>query len=311
MRISLQTAFTCFLMAFLSVACSKRESLSPGAPKWLLTYDEVGTLHQQITNEFRKDSTLFNESERESYHEMQKRWTDLITIRSDMMKTPGAGSELMSSKVMNTSSSNENPNVRPATIRSDGDSLLSKFRKGVQELLGSYESLAYLMKGIPGRAEIDTTVQRTIRKQRILIRQVSNDTTSSTDLAELISPEEIVSMYNENCSDCHGIHGEGSSDVYPPLDRNSVAAKDKVALIKLVLQGLDGTVVVGGRRYDGAMPSFRASLSDPQIAAILRYVRKMARASDITVKTSEVKRLAEETASRTEPFSPGELNLNR
>ena len=191
------------------------------------------------------------------------------------------------------------------------DSPLLKFRGKIQELLGSYESLAYLMKGIPGRSEIDTTVQQTIRTQRRLIRQISGDTSSVADLSKLISPAEIVGLYQDNCGDCHGMHGEGSSDVYPPLDHTSVASRDKVALIKLVLQGLEGPVAVGGRRYDGAMPSFRASLSDEQLAVLLRYVRNMAGASDISVTAKEVKSFAKETASRQGPFSPAELGIDR
>lgn len=292
MKLSFQTVLTCVFIAFLAVACQKKTQLDPGAPTWLLTYDEVGKLHQQLANEFQADSIRFNKNERQLYHSMQNKWDELLKVRSDMLG--GAQSE--------------SPTIRTASA---ADSPLSEFREKIKELLGSYESLAYMMKGIPGRANIDTTIQQTIRAQHRLIRQISRDTSSTADLSKLISPAEIVGLYQDNCGDCHGMHGEGSSDVYPPLDHTSVASRDKVALIKLVLQGLEGPVVVGGRRYDGAMPSFRASLSDEQLAALFRYVRKMAGASDISVTAGEVKQLAKETASRQGPFSPTDLGLNR
>ncbi len=310
MKVSLQTAFTCVFIAFLSAACQKKTQLNPGAPDWLLTYDDVGKLHQQLTSEFQTDSTRFNENERRLYHEMQKRWDKLLMVRSDMMKGPQSEYKNVNetnATGMKTAKMQNNP---AAHTVSAVDSPLSEFRGKIQELLGSYESLAYLMKGMPGRAEIDTTVQQTIRTQRRLIRQISSDTSSAADLSKLISPAEIVGLYRDNCADCHGTHGEGSSDVYPPLDHTSVASRDKNALIKLVLQGLEGSVVVGGRRYDGAMPSFRASLSDEQLAVLLRYVRNMAGASDISITAGEVKRLAEETASRQGPFSPADLGID-
>lgn len=292
MKVSLQTVFTCVFIVFLASACAKKTQLNPGAPEWLFTYDDVGKLHQQLTDEFQKDSTRFNENERRLYHDIQKKWNKLLKVRSDMIGD----------------SQSESPDIKTASAT---DSPLSKFRGKIQALLGSYESLAYLMKGVPGRAGIDTTVQQTIRTQRRLVLQISSDTTSSADLTKLISPAEIVGLYQDNCGDCHGMHGEGSSDVYPPLDHTSVASRDKDALIKLVLQGLEGPIVVGGRRYDGAMPSFRASLTDEQLAVLLRYVRNMAGASDISVTAGEVKRLAEETTLRQGPFSPADLGLDR
>jgi len=309
MKLSIRRAVVSILLVLLVAACSNKEQLTPGAPEWLLTYDRMGKWQQELSDEFRLDSTRFNENERELYHKIQNRWGDLLAARSDMIKRPESYNN-----DINGSDSTGRKTVRKAGVTfsaSDDASAMNEFKQKARGLLGSYESLAYLMKGVPGRAVIDTTLQRAMRTQRILLRQISNDTLSTNELAEFISPAEIVVLYKENCADCHGEHGEGSSDVYPPIDRTSIASKDKEALIKVVLQGLEGPVVVGSRRYDGAMPSFRASLSDAQIAALLRYVRKMAGASNITVKTSEITHWAKKTASRTEPYSPSELNINQ
>lgn len=312
MKILSFTFFASLLLAISLVACKSKSQLNSGVPDWLLTYDEVGKLHHQFINEFQSDSTRLNGTERLLYHEIQKRWTELLTARSDMMMEPESEDMPVGGNVnMSSEKIKQKPKIKSVSGKSQGEPPMMKFTKKVRGSLAAYEHLAYVMKGIPGRAKIDTILQRSIRKHQLLLQETRTDTLSPVELSELISPGEIITLYKENCADCHGIHGEGASDAYPPLDRSSLAAKNKVTLIKVVLQGLDGTVVVGGRRYDGAMPSFRASLSDPQIAALLRYVRSMVGVSDVVIKTNEVKQIAEETASRSEPFTPADLNLNR
>ncbi len=289
MKSSLHTVPSALLLIVLLAGCGGKKYKNFDGPQWLLTYDSVINLHNQLTDQFLSDSSQFNENERKLYHEIQNRWADLQKQRSNMMQETEPGS-------LATNDSNKTS--------------IGRFTAKIRDVNSAYQGLAYVMKGIPGRTNTDTMLQRSIRKQQHLLQELSTDTLSTIELSELISPAEVVTLYMENCGDCHGEKGEGSSDVYPPLDNTSVAARNKEAFIKLVLQGLEGPVVVGGRRYEGAMPSFRASLSDPQIAVLLRYVQDMSGASYTLIKTSEVKQIADETSTRTEPFTSSELNLN-
>lgn len=289
MKPLLLSASSILVVTMLLAGCNNSKNQNFDGPMWLLTYDSVINLHHQLSDQFQNDSTLFDEKEKLLFREIQTKWNELQEQRSLMMSEPEAFDSV------------------------DSDSLespLEQFMKKVQNLNSAYQSLAYVMKGIPGRATTDTMLQRSIRKQQYLIDELNTDTLSSINLSELISPAEVVTLYLENCGDCHGKKGEGSSDVYPPLDNTSIAARNKETFIKLVLQGLEGPVVVGGRRYDGAMPSFRASLSDPQIAALLKYVQDMAGASYTPIETNDVKKIADETSTMTEPFTSSELNLN-
>ena len=83
-------------------------------------------------------------------------------------------------------------------------------------------------------------------------------------------------IYNEgeNCMQCHAPNGEGLSAAgFPPLVDSKWVTGDKTRLIKIILNGLMGEIEVNGKKYNGAMPGFAASLKDEDIAAVVYYIR--------------------------------------
>ena len=86
------------------------------------------------------------------------------------------------------------------------------------------------------------------------------DATSSVSLG--------ATVYAANCAGCHGQTGAGRKPIIPNLaGNNSVTASEPYNVIGAVLSGL------GPWKIGPAMPSFAASLSDAQIAAVANYVR--------------------------------------
>ena len=81
------------------------------------------------------------------------------------------------------------------------------------------------------------------------------------------------SLFDTNCSTCHGGNGQGQPGVFPPFVHNpDVNAKDPTAVIKIVLHGLNVPKTIMGKQYSGGMPAW-SQLSDGDIAAILTYIR--------------------------------------
>lgn len=84
-------------------------------------------------------------------------------------------------------------------------------------------------------------------------------------------------IYASKCAACHQALGAGAPGLAPPLAGNagrfaaSPAGRDH--LPRVLLTGMAGSIVVGGERYVGAMPS-QAALSDQEIVAVLSYVLK-------------------------------------
>lgn len=93
-------------------------------------------------------------------------------------------------------------------------------------------------------------------------------------------PEE-VKLYKRGaqeyaaCAGCHQPSGLGSDAVnVPPLAGSEWVLREKPdRLIRIILDAIEGPIVVKGKTYDNAMTPFRGALKDDQIAAIATFVR--------------------------------------
>jgi mono/diheme cytochrome c family protein len=80
-------------------------------------------------------------------------------------------------------------------------------------------------------------------------------------------------IYEQHCADCHGAHGEGAVDAFPPLAANRAVTMQLPAnLIRSVLSGGYAPATAGNPRPYG-MPPFSHVLNDADIAAVLSYIR--------------------------------------
>jgi len=79
-------------------------------------------------------------------------------------------------------------------------------------------------------------------------------------------------VYQQNCSSCHGASGSGTPGVFPPLAGNPFVTGNASDVIKLVLNGKAGPLTVNGHSYNGQMPPWK-SLSNKDIADVVTYIR--------------------------------------
>ncbi len=91
------------------------------------------------------------------------------------------------------------------------------------------------------------------------------------------SPEPQV-IYQRACQSCHGAEGQGKPGLYPPLAGvDWVTAPKPDRLIRIVLHGMAGPFSVNGRPFATPtpfMPGHAATLSDPEIANLLTWLRR-------------------------------------
>lgn len=79
-------------------------------------------------------------------------------------------------------------------------------------------------------------------------------------------------LYKKYCLTCHQADGSGVRGMFPPFVGNGKITGPSNDLIRIVLFGLEGPIVVNGIDYDQTMPA-QDYLSDKQIADILSYIR--------------------------------------
>lgn len=73
--------------------------------------------------------------------------------------------------------------------------------------------------------------------------------------------ETPQSLFADNCSACHQVTGKGVPGAFPALAGDKFVLGDPTPMIHVVLNGRAG------------MPSFKADLTDADIAGIVSYVR--------------------------------------
>jgi len=93
----------------------------------------------------------------------------------------------------------------------------------------------------------------------------ADDAGKSWDRKELIARGEKV--FVANCAACHQANGKGVPGTFPALDGSSVVTGPKDGQIKTVLNG----VTKNGQPT--AMPAWKDTLSDADIAAVVTYTR--------------------------------------
>lgn len=79
----------------------------------------------------------------------------------------------------------------------------------------------------------------------------------------------------QQCQGCHQATGVGINGVFPPLAKHVpailAAPGGRVWIVRLMLNGMVGEIVVNGAKYNGAMPAYK-QLSDQQIADVLNHI---------------------------------------
>jgi mono/diheme cytochrome c family protein len=82
-------------------------------------------------------------------------------------------------------------------------------------------------------------------------------------------------VFDASCSVCHQQNGQGIAGAFPPLAGHVAETfaqrNGREYLVRLVLFGLEGAIVVKGNTFDSAMPPW-AQLGDDEIAAALDHI---------------------------------------
>lgn len=96
------------------------------------------------------------------------------------------------------------------------------------------------------------------------------------DASVMALGREVYSR-ESHCATCHQPSGQGLPNLYPPLDGSLWATGSEERMIRLVLDGMHGSIEVKGKIYNSPplppMTGFRHLLNDEEIAAVLTYVR--------------------------------------
>jgi mono/diheme cytochrome c family protein len=114
-------------------------------------------------------------------------------------------------------------------------------------------------------------------------------------------------LFGGGCAACHGHDGTGIPGQIPPLAGSARAQGNEARSIRILLHGLDGGIVTAGGAFNGSMPPAPFS-SDEDVAAVLTYVRRAWGNAGDPIEPQRVKKVRDQTAGRTLPWTAAELD---
>lgn len=115
--------------------------------------------------------------------------------------------------------------------------------------------------------------------------------------ASIATPEALMQhgkeIYSNVCAACHQADGRGLPNAFPPLAGSDFLRNDVNRVVRVLLDGLSGPIVVNGQTFNGTMP--KLPLSDEDIAGALSFVRTHFGNSESLVSTRDVRRVRAES----------------
>lgn len=119
--------------------------------------------------------------------------------------------------------------------------------------------------------------------------------------------------YQLICQNCHQPDGRGivteDGHGYPPLAGSAYVTGSKRRVIRIVLGGLQGPVVVKGKTFSEVMPPWHVALDDTQIAQVLTFIRQSWVNLEPRISPGQVNELRKESAQRAGvPWTAAELD---
>ena len=117
-------------------------------------------------------------------------------------------------------------------------------------------------------------------------------------------------VYRNQCAQCHQADGNGVLGVYPPLVASDWVTGHPQVVSRILINGLNGPILVKGSSYNGNMPAFGPSglaLSDRDIAGVITYIRQEWGNSATEVTEATIAEYSDLYAGRSGPWLAADL----
>ncbi len=126
------------------------------------------------------------------------------------------------------------------------------------------------------------------------------------EVADNLMKDEMAGgekTYYRYCSACHQLNGQGASGRFPPLTGTDWVTGDKERLIQVLLRGMEGSLEVDGKVFNGMMPQ-HGFLTDLEISEVLTYIRSNFGNDASPIAEHEVETMRTTLESSGEPLEP-------
>lgn len=322
MKRYLQVLTVSFLIVTAGMGCRNADDADrPGGPHGMQpgatvdttelrrTYDAIDEDHERMMAQYQQMAPEMQGDVRRMYETMQQMHDQVMPMHRQMMGAATGDGGMMDDRPSGRGMMRDEPSGHGMMGRGMmGEGMMHSGMMGEwdRQMVAMHQQMAGFMRqqGYDDMAELhDQMMQHYQGAADALPESTEGDRSdeAAQDAERAVSGQSIFQQY---CATCHGADGRGLTTAFPPLAGADWVTGNPETLIRVVLHGLQGEIEVGGQTYDGTMPAFGARLSDEEVAAVSSYVRNAWGNSASAISSSEVRRVREESADRTRPWSP-------
>ena len=115
-----------------------------------------------------------------------------------------------------------------------------------------------------------------------------------------------ATLFAATCAPCHQTHGAGLAGLAPPLLDSEWVLGSAGRLVRIILHGVRGPIVVAGESFSGDMPGF-GTLSDEMVASIATYIRREWGHLAAPISPAQVAAVRKETEGRNDAWTVREF----
>jgi nitrite reductase (NO-forming) len=190
----------------------------------------------------------------------------------------------------------------PGTYVLVDHAIFRAFNKGALGMLkvdGPPDLLVYSGKEVDATyigkaAEAGSEAEKKVAALRAEVAREMKSNPKIADLNKEIQIQKGKGVFMQTCFVCHQPNGQGLPGQIPPLALSDfLASKDQQNIIRGVISGRSGPIVVNGKPYNGTMIAL-PYLTDEQIANVLTYVGNSWGNSNAAVTIEQVARVRHE-----------------
>ncbi|MFA7523038.1 MAG: cytochrome c [Halothiobacillaceae bacterium] len=142
---------------------------------------------------------------------------------------------------------------------------------------------------------LDDHVNKTVARTTAVVAEQSDSSSNDISVGH--------TLFGQFCATCHQQEGIGLTGAVPPLTGSSIVTGDPRVPIGIVLMGVEGPLTVNGTVFNGRMPTFRNTLTDQEIAAVVTYIRQAWANDADPVTTKQVSLLRAELKDQPTPLT--------
>lgn len=123
-----------------------------------------------------------------------------------------------------------------------------------------------------------------------------------------INLERGKALYESICGLCHNNDGTGKPNQAPPFAGSEWALGNPNRMIRIPLNGLNGSIKVKDTDWALSMPAMGAALSDEDLSAVLSYIRTSWGNKATPITSDMVKAVRGAVGTRTQMWTVEQLN---